>query len=449
MPLDVVAPPTAASLGNPIIVLPKRRAERRAIGASLTVRPKGVSKLTARQNDAERTLNAHKAQLHAEATSRSKTAFLARMSHELRTPLNAVLGFAQLLAHANADPLTARQREQVDHIRQGGWHLLALIDDLLDVAKIEEGRLDVKAERVSLAGVLDEALDMLEGRADLLQVRLHRRYRNACPDHVTGDALRLRQVVLNLLSNAIKYNRPDGDVWVDLEPCDGRLVLTVADNGLGMTAPQLVHLFEPFNRLGRDNSSIEGTGIGLFLTRQLVHLMGGEIVLESSLTGGTQARISLPSANDSEAGTGPPDQQSVSPSCAAPLPSEEAPVPMGLVLYVEDNPVNYLLVEAVLERWPEVHLLGAESVADAISIASLVRPQVLLLDMKLTDGDGVDVLRTLRSNAETADLNIIMLSASATAEDVAAAMQAGANEYWTKPLDFGSFIPRMQALLSR
>lgn len=453
MPLDVVASPTAASLDDPGIVLPKRRAARRTTGASMAGRPAVVSKLTARQREAQGTLNAHKAQLHAEATNRTKTAFLAQMSHELRTPLNAVLGFAQLLQQPGADPLTARQRDQIDHICIGGWHLLALIDDVLDVAKIEEGRIDMKAECVSLVGVIDEALDMLKGRADLLQVQIHTRYRAAQAGNATGDAQRLRQVVLNLLSNAIKYNRPGGEVWVDLDLREGKLVLTVADNGLGMSVIQLGHLFEPFNRLGRDNTSVEGTGIGLFLTRQLVLLMGGEIVVESSLSSGTQARISLPISSGDVNGSGPSVQPAKSPSSPAIEALEVAPVPVpvprGLVLYVEDNPVNYLLVEAVLERWPEVHLLGAESVPDAIAIASLVRPQVLLLDMKLTDGEGIDVLRALRGNAKTAELNIIMLSASATAGDVAAALQAGANEYWTKPLDFGSFIPRMQALLSR
>jgi CheY-like chemotaxis protein len=381
--------------------------------------------------------------LHAEATSRTKTAFLSRMSHELRTPLNAVLGFAQLLADPAADPLTARQRDQVDRIREGGWHLLALIDDVLDVAKIEEGKINVKAESVSLAGVVEEAMDMLKGRADLLQVQVHTRYGEACTDTVTGDALRLRQVVLNLLSNAIKYNRPGGEVWVDFEQHEGTTVLTVADNGIGMSVAQLGHLFEPFNRLGRDSTEIEGTGIGLFLTRQLVHLMGGEIVLDSSLSGGTQARVSLPSAVGS-ASVGP----SAGPASPVTMVDEDDQVPSGLVLYAEDNPVNYLLVEQVLLRWPDVHLLGADSVADAIAIASRVLPRVMLLDMQLTDGDGLEVLRALRGNAKTAEMSIIVLSASAMAADVAAAVQAGADDYWTKPLDFDAFIPRMRALLS-
>ncbi|MBA2723580.1 MAG: PAS domain S-box protein [Methylibium sp.] len=388
----------------------------------------------------KRAQEAHKAQLQAEATSRTKTAFLSRMSHELRTPLNAVLGFAQLLGHAGADPLTVRQRDQVDQIRRGGRHLLELINDVLDVAKIEEGRIDVRAESVSLASVVDEALDMLKERADLLQVSVHTRYRDACADTVTGDALRLRQVVLNLLSNAIKYNRPGGEVWVDLEQRDGRLVLTVADNGLGMSGLQLEHLFEPFNRLGRESSPVEGTGIGLFLTRQLVHLMGGEIVVDSSL-GGTQARISLPSGVGGASARRP-----TSPEATA---SEDDPKPSGLVLYVEDNPVNYLLVEQVLQRWPDVRLLGAESVAEAIALASRVRPQITLLDMSLTDGTGLDVLRALRGSPATAELTIIGLSASAMAEDVAAALVAGADDYWIKPLDFDAFIPRMRALLSR
>ena len=368
----------------------------------------------------------------AAAASQAKTEFLSRMSHELRTPLNAVLGFAQLLLAAPEPVLRERQRGQVEAIAQAGWHLLELINDVLDISRIEAGQLPLQSQPVALAPLLDEALELLNPQLQAMALVPELRLEAELP-LLAADPVRLRQALVNLLSNAIKYNRPGGRLSVRAGLEDGaggrRLRLEISDGGLGMSEQQLAHLFEPFNRLGREREAIEGTGIGLVLTRYLLELMGAELHIASRAGAGTTATVRL-----SLAEVGGP--QPASP----PPPAAQALLPAGLrLLYVEDNAVNRLLVQEMLSGWAGVSLHLAEDGAEGLHQAAALRPDLILLDMRLPDMDGNEVLRRLRADPACAMLRVVALSASAMPDEVAQTLAAGAEEYWTKPLQLQRF----------
>ncbi|MET0518249.1 MAG: ATP-binding protein [Burkholderiaceae bacterium] len=384
------------------------------------------------------------AQAAAETASRAKTEFLSRMSHELRTPLNAVLGFSQLLQSDVQAPLAPNQYAQVDYIRKAGWHLLTLINDVLDVSKIEAGKVSVEERGVDLLELLDDAVLISEAAAAQQDIVIVASYRGGERVSVWADPGRLRQAMINLLSNAIKYNRRGGSVAVRVEVQGARAWIEVEDSGLGMSAEQLQHLYEPFNRLGRERNGIEGTGLGLALTRQLMHLMHGEIEVRSEVGVGTCVRVAIPSHEVAAPAAGP--TKLLPPSAQLSLGDA---LPAGVVLYIEDNPVNLLLIEQLLLRWPDVVLVQAESGREGIAKAGTAQPDLVLLDMRLPDMDGLAVLETLQRDPLTRGLSVVALSASAMPEEVAAARAAGAIDYWTKPLDFDYFLAEMRRLLGR
>lgn len=382
---------------------------------------------------------ARQAQANAEAASKAKTEFLSRMSHELRTPLNAILGFSQLLRAEGQNRFTPMEATQLDHIHKAGWHLLTLINDVLDVSSIESGHLQLDIRGLELRPLLDDAIRMTEPLARKAGVKLAV---VVCAPTlgVWADPIRLRQVLLNLLSNAIKYNRPEGEVRIEARANDdGMVCIEVTDTGLGMTREQLKHLYEPFNRLGRERGWIEGTGIGLTLSRQLVDLMQGAMHVDSDTGRGTRVRLTLP-VWDRYAATVP------QPEFAA--EAAQAP-PVGVVLYIEDNPVNMLLVEQMLFRWSGVKFVPAENGARGIELARSLLPDLVLLDMQLPDMSGFDVLQALRGDSATQSLRIVALSASAMPEEIEHALRYGASDYWTKPLDFDRFLSDVRRLLQR
>jgi CheY-like chemotaxis protein/anti-sigma regulatory factor (Ser/Thr protein kinase) len=353
-----------------------------------------------------------------------------------------VLGFAQLLQADPPEQLSPRQHAQVSHICDAGWHLLALINDVLDVSRIETGHLKVDARPMALHPLLDDALRMTAPLAGPLAVSIGTPYRAQAPLWVLADPIRLRQVLINLLSNAFKYNRPAGTVEIRARAEGEQVIVEVADTGLGMTRDQLAHLYEPFNRLGRERGGIDGAGIGLALTRQLVQLMQGQLTLDSEAGVGTRASLAMPwHPVPVDPGT------AAAPGSQLPNPVDADLQPAGVVLYIEDNPVNGQLVEQMLGRWPQVRLVQAEDGASGLALARTLLPNLVLLDMHLPDMDGLALLHTLRNSAETCQLPVVALSASAMPDEVAAALAGGASDYWTKPLDFLRFTTDVLRLL--
>lgn len=362
----------------------------------------------------------------AEAANRAKSEFLSRMSHELRTPLNAVIGFAQLLLMDQAQPLSPAQAGKVGLIERAGAHLLAVLSDVLDLSRIEAGDLPLSLQALDVHAVVEDAFGLVSELARRNQVAL------VCgelcdPAYVRADRVRLREVLVNLLSNAIKYNRVGGQVRCSVMADGGESVhIEVADTGMGMTAQQLEHLFEPFNRLGAEQSGIEGTGIGLVIVRRLVELMSGSITAYSVPARGSRFAITLPAAAQPDTPTPPTARLTQAARTGA--------TPMR-VLYAEDNEINVMLVRQILEMRPHCKLIVAGTGAEAIRAARAVRPDLILLDMHLGDMTGFQVAEILDQEPSTAGVPRIALSADAMPDKIHAARAHGFMAYLTKPLD--------------
>ena len=374
-----------------------------------------------------------------EASSRAKTEFLSRMSHELRTPLNAVLGFSQLLRLDAAEPPSLQQLARIQHIENAGGHLLALVNDVLDLSRVESGQMTVTLESVDLRSSIEDALSMVMPLAASVGVRtwvggliadLASRDEIADDVHVLADRVRLRQVLVNLLSNAIKYNRQGGQVRVSWWVANGRCVLSIADDGIGMGPEKLERLFEPFNRLGAEKSKIEGTGIGLVLSRRLVELMRGELGISSALGRGTEASLTLDCSSDlpQQAGGSAP-------------PSQHGSLDEALrVLYAEDNEVNIEIVREVVKLRPSVVLDVAESGTLAFQKARRDQPQLILVDMNLGDMTGIELAQALHADPATSGIRLVALSADALPEQIDAALAMGFEDYLTKPINFRELL---------
>ena len=374
-----------------------------------------------------------------EASSRAKSVFLSRVSHELRTPLNAVLGFSQLLRLDSVERLTDAQLERIEHIEIAGRHLLALVNDVLDLSRVESGQLAVTLESVDLFSAVKEALSMVLPSATAAGVHAsisgleNTMDSSGEPGHqkvcVLADRTRLRQVLTNLLSNSVKYNRPGGEVKIGWKINAGQCELRVMDNGLGIASDKLGRLFEPFNRLGAEHSKVEGTGIGLVLSRRLVEAMSGELHVISALGEGTTASLTLPCS-------------------AVPAPAKKpfSPSQHGLlddsvhVLYAEDNEVNVAIVRQLVLLRPSVELDVAECGALALRKARHSRPQLMLVDMNLGDMSGLELAQAIRSDPLTADIRLVAVSADAMPEHISAALDVGFEGYLTKPLDFRKLL---------
>jgi PAS domain S-box-containing protein len=360
--------------------------------------------------------------------SQAKSEFLSRMSHELRTPLNAVLGFAQLLL-IGKEALHPQQRDKLVHIQAAGEHLLALIDDVLDLSSLESDQLKLDLQPVPLAELLQEALPMVESLAQAHGVTIHA---ESLEGVLLGDRIRLRQMMLNLLSNAIKYNRPQGRVTVSSQLGENDITVQVQDTGRGMTKDQLAHLFEPFNRLGLEREGIEGTGIGLAVVKALATRMQGQVSVSSQPGLGSVFAVRLPRAPQ------PPQLDSQAPPSTPNKPV--SPSRRGSLLYIEDNPVNVLLLEELIRMRPGLTLESAATGMAGVARAATLLPDLILIDIQLPDIDGFEVLHRLQQQAATAEIACIALSANALPTDIARASAAGFSDYWTKPIDFNQFL---------
>jgi PAS domain S-box-containing protein len=367
----------------------------------------------------------------AERASQAKSQFLARMSHELRTPLNAVLGFAQLL-QIEADAQAATDRAaKLGHIRAAGEHLLTLIDGMLDLSGLEAGSLKLDLQPIALADIVEQVLPLVTAQAQRGGVALHT---GVLAGAVQADRTRLVQVLVNLLSNAIKYNRRGGSVSITALPDAASVCIVVSDTGRGMTADQLAHLFEPFNRLGIEREGIQGTGIGLTIVKALVTGMGGTVAVRSRTGEGTTVELRLPSVAQATAVAGA-GSAPLHPDCSA---------RGGQLLYIEDNAVNVLLVEELVRNLSGLRIASEPTGAAGVARARELRPDLVLVDMQLPDFDGFEVLRRLRAAPETAAIDCIALSANAMPEDIERALKAGFADYWTKPIDFSAFLAALQ-----
>ena len=419
-----------------------------ALGSFSRVHVGGETMMVAFLRDASQELEAERARDAAaasEASNLAKSDFMSRMSHELRTPLNVVLGFSQLLQESAKRKLDERERKHLDLIFLAGAQLRALVDDVLDFSVIESGRLQITLADFDLIELLDGVVRMNEASARQSHVRIESMYSHMRPFELRTDPIRLRQVLLNLLSNSIKYNRPGGSVVISMEAPYGLVCIEVRDTGLGMTEEQVAGLYQPFNRLGRENSDIKGTGIGMVLVRQLVELMGGSLTVKSEINRGTVVRIELP--RPKIAGALIDLNAAALPIAAEVLADEE--VPRGVVLYIEDNPVNIILVEEILREWNEVTLVIAEDGETGIQKTMELNPDLILLDMQLPDMTGLDVLATFNSMHAMPRLKVVGLSASAMDDEVAAAREAGVLDYWKKPVDVGELRKSVRRLLKQ
>jgi signal transduction histidine kinase/CheY-like chemotaxis protein len=376
----------------------------------------------------------HEANRQLRAADAAKSEFLSRMSHELRTPLNAVLGFGQLL---EMDELTAEQRDGVVQILKAGKHLLELINEVLDLARIESGRLSLSPEPTAVRDLIGEAVSLIGPLADSAQIDLHLEVEDAT---VLADRQRLKQVLLNLLSNAVKYNRAGGSVWISSHPVAGeRACITVVDTGPGIAAASLERLFEPFERLGAEETGVEGSGLGLSLTKRLVEAMGGTIEVDSEPDRGSTFRIGFPLVE----GQVERDQR-----LQAAAGGEVDHGVRGTVLYIEDNPSNLRLLRRVLQRRPGVTLASAMQGREGLELASTLAPDLILLDLDLPDVDGEEVLRRLRVDRQTSEIPVVVVTADATAGRRTRLLAQGARGYLTKPVDVHAFLATLDGVLA-
>ena len=376
----------------------------------------------------------------AKKANLAKSDFLSSMSHELRTPLSAILGFAQLMDSGSPLP-TPSQKRSIDQILKAGWYLLELINEILDLALIESGKLPLSLEPISLAEVVRECQTMIEPQARKRGISVTFP-QFGIPYFVKADRTRVKQVLINLLSNAIKYNKVDGSVVVDyIASTPGCIRICVTDAGEGLSPEKVAQLFQPFNRLGQEANVEEGTGIGLVVCKRLIELMGGVIGVESTVGKGSVFWIELNLTAEPQPAVG----------AAQPTAAAQAQVQAGgqlrTLLYVEDNPANLMLVEDLIARRPDIRLLSAADGNRGIEIAHASRPDVILMDINLPGISGTQALRILRADPATAHIPVVALSANAMPRDIEKGLAAGFFRYLTKPIKVKEFMETLDLAL--
>jgi len=388
---------------------------------------------------ARRTEDLAVATQEAERANNSKSEFLSRMSHELRTPLNAILGFGQILDLEVLDP---RSKESIGFILKGGRHLLGLINEVLDLALVESGGAELSIEPVSVLDVIEESYSLVKPLASDQKINLRK---SAAPEghaYVMADTQRLKQVMINLLSNAIKYNRPGGDVeigWSDT--LDGKVQIDVRDTGFGIKPEDLARLFTPFERLGFGHSTVQGTGLGLVISKRLVEAMGGRLLVASTPNVGSTFSIELAAGEREDRHLGEAVGEALQPTRAFERKFS--------VLAIEDNASNLRLIEAILDRRPEISLMSAVHGSIGLDLARQFPPDLILLDLNLPDMTGMEVLTRLRNSDITRRTPIVIVSADATNSQIERLLHAGATDYLTKPFEIQQFLKLLNDQMSK
>ncbi|MGH7285198.1 MAG: PAS domain-containing hybrid sensor histidine kinase/response regulator [Polyangiaceae bacterium] len=382
------------------------------------------------------------AQRAAEAGSAAKSEFLSSMSHELRTPLNAILGFAQLLQRDKKEPLSTRHRDRVDQILKGGEHLLRLIDDILDLSRIEAGQIMISPEPVDALEVLREVATTLEPTASRAGIHIVIAPPPADLPTIAADRTRYAQILMNYGSNAIKYNRAGGSVTFNLSvPSPSFVRITTIDTGMGIPVDKQNKLFQPFQRAGQETGPIEGTGIGLTITKRLAELMGGSVGFKSTEMKGSEFWIDLPVHVSSHHVNLPISQGAVD-------SVRSGAATNGLILYVEDNPANVTFMRDLLSTFDGVDLITAPTAEMGIELARARQPKAILMDINLPGMSGLDALHVLKETPETAKIPVIALTAAASERDKQRGVQAGFYRYLTKPVKVDELEAALEALLA-
>ncbi len=376
----------------------------------------------------------------AEKANLAKSEFLSSMSHELRSPLNAILGFAQLM-DSEIPPATLSQKASIDRILHAGWYLLELINEILDLAVVESGRLSLSHEPVAIADVISECEAIIEPQGQKRGVKLLFP-RLTVPCFVMADRTRLKQVLINFLSNAVKYNRKDGSVELKITTVSPKRVrISVKDTGTGLPPEKLTQLFQPFNRLGQEASAEEGTGIGLVMSKRLVELMGGSLGVESVVGVGSVFWFELASATAPQLAIKGIETEALA------MPRLTPGAPIRTLLYVEDNPANLQLVEQIIARHPELRLVTAVDGNSGIEIARTVQPTVILMDINLPGISGIQALKLLREDPATSHIPVLAISANAMSRDIKNGLEAGFFGYITKPIKIKEFTDALNVAL--
>lgn len=410
-------------------------------------RKKAVSELKETHNDLEsrvqkRTEELKEAKEEAEQANQAKSEFLSRMSHELRTPLNGIIGFGQVLLKNKKEPLSKNQSNDIKQILSSGNHLLGLINEILDLARIEAGKISLSIEPVDLHQVISETISIIRPLAENSKIIIIDNISIASNKLIQVDKTRFKQITLNLISNAIKYNRPKGSVTLGYKTItdSNKLRIQITDTGLGIPEKIRENIFEPFSRFGAERTEIEGAGIGLTITKKLTEIMGGELNFDSQEGIGTSFYIDFPIYADSHS-----------------IPEEllietQNPIFFGdkdqyIILYVEDNFLNLTLVERLLSDFSNIKLISAADGKSGIQMAISKKPDLILMDINLPGINGIEAMRILQDNPNTREIPVIAVSANAMQQDIERAMREGFKQYISKPIDTANFITIIEKYL--
>lgn len=391
------------------------------------------------QKEHEASLNAAKE--YAEKANKAKSEFLSSMSHELRTPLNAILGFSQLMELDSEAPLTKSQKHSIKEIISAGNHLLELINEVLDLSKIESGKMTLSIEPVQVKPVVKEILSLIKPLADQNNIRIIYKESENKDYFILADRTRIKQVLLNLLSNAIKYNNSGGQVILSWKKINDFVKFNVIDTGTGIPEQDLNLIFQPFYRINERTSMVEGTGIGLTLVKQLGELMKGTVGVESSLGEGSHFWIDMPYTDNNS------EYDSLSSKPLSPATTSIFHNKSHSILYVEDNPANLRLLERALAKIENLRVFSASSGILALDIATTYRPDLILLDINLPGMDGYEIFRKLKTNTITKNIPVVAISANAMSKDIDKALALGFKDYITKPIIITNFLQKVTEIL--